>query len=154
MRRVSAAAIQIQLPQTIIDETGIENWQEQCPVFEIADVDKKNWPDWCQAASQMMDNLEYALNVVRSVTLEELIKTESSIAKHFAEKTTPEAAPTAGSCPADYPILLPGNEHVLQQKLDLWNRFQLAHGAVPTTMRLIVAMGIVGGTVYSGLVGF
>lgn len=154
IRTVSSAAIQIQLPQTIIDETGIENWQEQCPTFEIADVDKKNWPEWCQTASKMMDHLEYALNIVRSSTLEELIKTESSIAKHFSEKTIPEAAPAVGSCPADYPILLPGDEHVLQQKLDLWNRFQLAHGVVPTTMRLIIAMGIVGGTVYTGFVGF
>ena len=49
---------------------------------------------------------------------------------------------------------MPGQEHVLQRKLDLWNRFQLAHGAGPTLLRLVVALGIVGGTIYSGVLGF
>ena len=53
--------------------------------------------------------------------------------------------------PSDYPLLLPGNEHQLQQKLDVWNRFQLAHGTFPTLARLVVAIGIVGGALYSGI---
>ena len=43
------------------------------------------------------------------------------------------------------------NLYVLQRKLDLWNRFQLAHGVGPTLMRVMVSVGIVGSTIYIGL---
>ena len=55
-----------------------------------------------------------------------------------------------GKAPDSYPVLLPGEEHKLQQKLDLWNRFQLAHGFFPTLARLLVAGAVVGGTVFVG----
>ena len=102
-----------------------------------------------------MSNMSYALSVIRSAALDELINTESLIADHVKNKKKPEdSAPQAGSNPTDYPVLLPGDEHILQRKLDLWNRFQLAHGVVPTMMRLLVSLGIVGGTIYAGVVGF
>ncbi|UTW44212.1 M48 family metalloprotease [bacterium SCSIO 12696] len=153
MRTVSACAVQLSLPQAIIGTTGIENWAEQCPQFEMVDVNKKNWGDWCQAASEIMGNLSYALTVVQSAALEELISTESKLAKHLTDGTTPDVAPTPANGPAEYPVLLKGDEHTLQRKLDLWNRFQLAHGVLPTALRLIVSLGIVGGTVYGGFVG-
>ncbi|MEJ2611505.1 MAG: hypothetical protein P8179_15830 [Candidatus Thiodiazotropha sp.] len=101
-----------------------------------------------------MDNLDYAIGLVQSSTLEELINSEAIVAKYFADGIALESAPSTGNCPVDYPVLLPGNEHVLPRKLDLWNRFQLAHGFMPTMLRLLVSLGIVGGTIYSGIVGF
>ncbi len=154
LRNVSAYMNQINLPESIAETTGINNWVEQCPKFDLADVNKKNWGEWCQAASQVMDDMAYALSIVQSTALETLIKSEQTVALHIANGTSPDAAPSAGSCPAGYPVLMPGTEHVLQSKLDLWNRFQLAHGFTPTLLRLLVALGIVGGTIYSGFVGF
>jgi hypothetical protein len=153
MRIVSDKAVQIALPQSIIEVTGIDNWKEQCPTFELVEVDKDNWPDWCQAASEVMDHLYYALGLIQSAALEELINREATVAQYLADNSALEAAPVAGSSPDEYPVLLPGNEHVLQRKLDLWNRFQLAHGFMPTMLRLVVSLGIVGGTLYSGIVG-
>ena len=154
LREVSSFAEQIVLPPTISEATGIDNWQEKFPRFEIDDVTKSNWVDWCRVGSQMMDNLSHALNIVRAATLEELVSRESAIAKHSTEGTDPGPAPAPGSAPSGYPVLLPGQEHVLQRKLDLWNRFQLAHGFFPTTMRLLVSFIIVGGTIYGGVIGF
>ena len=154
MRIVANSAIEIELPESISFAVGIDNWKDQCPRFEIDKVDKKNWGQWCQEALQIMDNLHYGLSLVQSETLQELINTEAKLAKHINENTSIDKAPTAKNCPKDYPVLIPGNEHVLQYKLDLWNRFQLAHGLFPTMMRLVVAMAIVGGTIYGGIVGF
>jgi len=150
---ISASAAKLKLPQTIIDTMGIDDWAKQCPQFELAAVNKKNWVEWCQAASTLMGNLSHALNALESITLDEMIQTEAMLRKHLADNTTPEAAPAAGSCPTQYPLLIPGNENVLQRKLDLWNRFQLAHGIFPTLTRLLISLGIVGGTIYGGLSG-
>ncbi|BFM13938.1 hypothetical protein R50073_01210 [Maricurvus nonylphenolicus] len=153
MHQMSSAALQLVLPEPIIKATGIEKWSEQCPQFDIAPVDKKNWPDWCQASSQIMNNLSYALDIIQSAALEELINTESKLAKYLRDSHETEPAPGPGQCPPKYPVLLPGEEHVLQRKLDFWNRFQLAHGFFPTTLRLFVSIGIVGGTIYGGFLG-
>ncbi|MEO0575691.1 MAG: M48 family metallopeptidase [Pseudomonadota bacterium] len=154
MREVSSFATQIVLPATIAEQTGINDWATQFPTFDIDDVNKKNWPDWCRVGSQMMGDMSHALSIVRSAALEELISRETDIANHHAQGADVDAAPHAGSTPNGYPVLLPGKEHVLQRKLDLWNRFQLAHGAGPTMVRLFVSLTIVGGTIYSGVLGF
>jgi len=117
-------------------------------------VDKKNWPQWCEAGSKSMRDLSYALGLISSAALEELIKVEQEIAAHLSESSEIAEAPEAvKTCETGYPILLPGNENVLQRKLDLWNRFQLAHGFMPTLARLVVSLGIVGGTIFSGFIG-
>jgi len=151
MREVSSIALKITLPPSIAEELGLNDWQAQFPKFDIANVDNKNWPDWCQAASQLMDNYQYVMDSVYSVTLDALLGNEKAIEQHYCNSTLPDAAPQAGECPEEYPVLMPGEEHVLQQKLDLWNRFQLAHGVGPTILRLVISIGIVGGTIFSGL---
>ncbi|WP_428034587.1 M48 family metallopeptidase [Amphritea sp.] len=153
MRLISNAAAHIVLPDPIVKVTGFENWSERFPEFDIADVNKKNWGEWCEVASTLMNNLLYTLSEIKSATLEELVTSEEKIAQHLLANTVPDVAPDGGSCPAEYPVLLPGDEHELQQKLDLWNRFQLAHGLVPSTLRFVIAFGIVAGTLYSGVVG-
>lgn len=150
MNAVSEKTFALKLPANILKELGIDNWDEQCQQFDFVDVDKKNWPEWAQAASEVMSNILYILGTTQALVLEELINTEATLRKHISEQTTIEQAPEATICPADYPTLLPGQEHVLQRKLDLWNRFQLAHGFGPTMLRLIISLGIVGGTMYGG----
>ena len=144
----------LNLPQTVKEQLSVNNWQEQCPRFDLNPVDKKNWPQWCEAASTSMNNLSYALGLVSSTTLEELITVEQELGKYLHGSTSVAQAPEAVTpCEDGYPILLPGNENVLQRKLDVWNRFQLAHGFMPTLARLVVSLGIVGGTIFSGLIG-
>lgn len=152
MNEVSNRAAEIVPPQSLLEAMGIEDWSQAFARFDLINVNRNNWVDWCQAADQSMGNIAHALGALQTVTLEELIKTESMLAKHVSKHEAPEDAPQPGSYPEQYPILLPGNERELQRKLDLWNRFQLAHGFWPTLLRLIVSLGIVGGTVYGGLV--
>lgn len=100
-----------------------------------------------------MAHFEHALGVLHNVFLEELLESEATLKTHFQKGSVPAAAPNAGKCATDYPTLLSGEEYVLQKKLDLWNRFQLAHGLVPSLARTAVALTIVGGTIYAGLIG-
>jgi hypothetical protein len=153
MREISDIANQVDLPPIISQIANIKNWQEQMPKFQITNVDKKNWPDWCSAASQLMDDFTYVMGLIQAITLEELLQNEKALAEHYCNETKPEPAPQTGKVPQSYPVLMPGEEHVLQRKLDLWNRFQLAQGVAPTIMRSLVSLGIVGGTIYCGLLG-
>lgn len=150
MNEVSDSVANIQLPEKVASELGVENWAEQCPQFGLVDVTNKNWMDWCKAASESMAQMERVLNMIKVIALEELIHGEELIREHLQKQTPIDAAPSAGACPQQYPLLMPGDENTLQRKLDLWNRFQLAHGFMPATARLIVSLGIVGGTIVGG----
>lgn len=153
MKGVVEAAQGITLSEDLLEKTGIENWADQCPNFELLDVTKGNWQDWCNVAFDEMGNLSYALGILQNVALDELIQSEKTVEENMTAGSIPDAVTSWTQSPANYPLLVPGNEHVLQRKLDLWNRFQLAHGFGPTVMRLLVASGIVGGTIAAGFIG-
>lgn len=151
VNEISASALELQLPQPVAEALGIADWARQCPKFELREVNKKNWGEWCQVASERISDLVYALSIICDAALDELICTEVMLRKCLTDNTTPEAAPEPGASPSKYPLLIPGNENVLQRKLDLWNRFQLAHGFFPTLLRLLISMSIVGGTIFGGM---
>jgi len=154
MKDVSEYCLALQLPDFIKTELKVDDWQKQSPIFNLEPVTKKNWPQWCEASSKSMNNHSYAFGLIAKIVLEELIKTEQKIADAIKNKTELTKAPEVKKCSKEgYPTLLPGDENVLQRKLDLWNRFQLAHGVVPTISRLLVSLSIVGGTIYSGFIG-
>ncbi|BFM13672.1 hypothetical protein R50072_38250 [Simiduia litorea] len=152
MRDVSAALIHVELSSAIHEKLGIEDWKTQCPAFTLVDVTKGNWGEWCPAASEQMSTIAGLLGYLNDLILNELIVTERAVAAITAETEVAAPFPEAGKVPEAYPVLLPGQENVLQRKLDLWNRFQLAHGFMPSLARLLVAGAIVGGTIYGGLI--
>ena len=65
------------------------------------------------------------------------------MARFVRDKMAPGAAPDATTVPEKYPVLVPGNERPRKTKLDLWDRFHVADGLVPTLARLTVACGII-----------
>lgn len=89
-------------------------------------------------------------NYSAELLLEEVIVAEDKIATTLKGNTDIEVAPLAQPPLTKYPTLMQGDEHQLQSKLDLWNRFQLAHGVAPTIARLTVAVAVIGGTIYGG----
>ncbi|WP_028109562.1 M48 family metallopeptidase [Ferrimonas futtsuensis] len=153
MREISQVALAIELPPTVAEVVGVTDWASQFPAFTLGDVDKGNWPDWCQAASEAIEGYHQAMGLIYSAAIDRLLETEELVKQHYCSGTPLPEAPVPGGGPESYPNLLPGDEHVLQRKLDLWNRFQLAHGAAPTLMRLMVSLAVVGGTIWWGLQG-
>jgi len=154
MRSVSENLGQLEFSEKINKELGIESWPKSSPVFDFSPVNKQNWPQWCQEASNVMAHFKHALGLLHNLFLEDLLESEAALKTHFQTGTNPPPAPASGKCAQDYPTLLSGEEYVLQKKLDLWNRFQLAHGVGPSVLRTLVALTIVGGTIYAGLFGF
>ncbi len=150
MRQTSVLLQEFELPSAVSAALEISNWQEQRPVFDFPNVDSGNWHQWCPAA---MEHAQYFVSVFEAIgaeVLEQLIGTEQLVMNILAGNAEVEVTPTPSRCPAQYPLLMPGDEHVLQRKLDLWNRFQLAQGIFPSAARLVVSIGIVGGTLVAG----
>ncbi|WP_226911336.1 M48 family metallopeptidase [Gallaecimonas mangrovi] len=149
---VNAAITQFTLTQQLMTAFEVEDWPKQCPEFDLVEITKDNWHQWFPAAHDSMNNIAGVLEYMRDMLVDDLVSCELSIEKMFNNEEEVTPAPSAATVPEQYPTLLPGQEHQLQSKLDLWNRFQLAQGTIPTLLRLLVATGIVGGTLYGGWV--
>jgi tetratricopeptide (TPR) repeat protein len=84
------------------------------------------------------------LSALRQAALEQLLLVESQVARFVRTKMQPGAAPEPSVIPNQYPVFVPGrSERPRQKKLDLWDRFHVADGLVPTLARLTVACGII-----------
>jgi len=151
MTKVSHHLSEIELSPNLLEELKIESWDKVRPIFDFAPVSKKNFVTWTQEALKVMAGFDHTLNVLRIELLEDLLEKEMALKSHHRAGTTPAEAPAAGKTPVDYPVLRDGDEYVLRKKLDLWNRFQLAQGVVPTLLRTFVSICIVGGTIFVGL---
>ncbi|ROQ30595.1 M48 family metallopeptidase [Gallaecimonas pentaromativorans] len=152
METINQAMAEMVPTQKLLAHFEIENWRDSFPEFGLVAVDKHNWGEWCPAAHERMDSIAGALEYIRDLLLDDLIEAEGQVEQMAAGELESRAAPTAPAAPPSYPVLMPGSEHQLQRRLDLWNRFQLAHGTLPTLARLLVSIAIVGGTLYGGWV--
>lgn len=139
------------LPEKVLKKLEIDDWAKVSPTFEFSKVDGDNWAEWCQAAFEVLPRFEHTLGLLHNIFLEELLESEQTLKRHHLAGTEPGPAPKSGKCISDYPVLLPGDEYVLQKKLDLWNRFVLAHGIGPSILRTAISLTIIGGTLYIGL---
>ncbi|HVY31103.1 MAG TPA: M48 family metallopeptidase [Polyangiaceae bacterium] len=132
--------------------------------FQVPAPDTNNLANWLQVIDSWVDGVLGALGLLERVSLELLLHAEEHVAQCFLNGTDPGAAPQAPRAPEKYATLAPGQERERQKRLDWWNRFQTADGALPTLARLVVAGGILAGvlgfstglakipiTVYNGL---
>jgi hypothetical protein len=121
----------------------IEDWQKALGEFSLPLADENNLSHWLQAVDSWVGSAAAALSALRQAALEQLLLVEGQVARFVREKMQPNAAPAATVVPSQYPLLVPGSERPRQKKLDLWDRFHVADGLVPTLARLTVACGII-----------
>ena len=88
----------------------------------------------------------------RTCALEQLLVSEAQVAEFVRKGMKPGEAPPASRVPASYALLLPGAERPRQRKLDWWDRFHTADGALATIAKLAVAGTIVGGVIVVGTI--
>lgn len=132
------------LDQPLLTRLGIESWAASLEDFTLPQASTDNVNEWMQVIDGWGNSLAAQLSGLCSATLEQLLHSEAELARHLRQSSQPEAAPTPTRTPQRYAVLLPGQERKRQLKLDWWDRFQIADGALATTMRLLVAALIVG----------
>lgn len=113
--------------------------------FQVPAPDTNNLANWLQVIDSWVDGVLGALGLLERVSLELLLHAEEHVGRCFLNGTDPGAAPPAPRAPEKYSTLTPGQERERQKRLDWWDRFQTADGALPTLARLVVAGGILAG---------
>jgi Zn-dependent protease with chaperone function len=133
----------IVLDRTLLRRLKIESWREALGAFGLPLASEQNVGEWLNAIDSWVSSAGSALSGLRHSALEQLLLAEAQVARFVRQGMTPGAAPAATKAPAQYPVLTPGSERPRQRKLDLWDRFHVADGLVPTLARLTVACGII-----------
>ncbi len=134
----------IQLDRTLLRRLKVDDWQVALGDFRLPLADDDNLGDWLQAIDSWVGSAMSALAALRQAALEQLLLVESQVARFVRTKLQPGAAPEPSFIPPQYPVFVPGHsERPRQRKLDLWDRFHVADGLVPTLARLTVACGII-----------
>jgi Zn-dependent protease with chaperone function len=133
----------IVLDRTLLRRLKVESWQQTLGSFGLPLATDQNLGDWLNAIDSWVSSAGNALSALRQSALEQLLLVETQVARFVRDKMTPGPAPEATQVPTQYPLLVPGSERPRQKKLDLWDRFHVADGVVPTLARLTVACGII-----------
>ncbi|MBL8271031.1 M48 family metallopeptidase [Steroidobacter sp.] len=133
----------IQLDRTVLRRLKVDSWQAALGDFNLPPADQNNLGDWLQAIDSWVGSAAAALSALRQASLEQLLLVEGQVARFVRTKLQPGAAPEPSVVPNQYPVFVPGSERPRQKKLDLWDRFHVADGLVPTLARLTVACGII-----------
>lgn len=130
----------------------IGNWSGAIGELGLLGPTFENIGEWFKVYEGWVDRLSNALLALRRHALEELLLAEGKVAAAARVSTAPDAnteprlelAPQASGVPAQYPVLLPGQEYKLSTQLDWWARFQTANGLFPALARFAVAATIIG----------
>lgn len=141
-------AAQVQLPEPIRQQLGLESWESALGEFSFVPANRDNIGNWLNAVDSWINAACGWLGALRQVSLEALLRTETRIAIWNSRGAADEDAPAPASVPSDYPTLTPGEERELQKRLGWWDRFQTADGAAAAALRLLVAAGIIGGALF------
>jgi len=142
---------QLQLDASLNKRLKIESWSENIGNFDLPHPNKENINDWMQAVDSWFDSICYALDTLRTETLEQLLVTESYVGHKYQQKEPAAMTYGVSKAPEEYNKLLPGNERKLQKKLGLWDRFQTADGFFGAFLRFSVSGGIVGSVLWFSL---
>lgn len=134
----------IQLDRTMLRRLKLDSWQLGLGEFRLPLANDDNLGDWIQAIDSWVGSASSAMSALRQAALEQLLLVESQVARFVRTNMQPGDAPEPSVIPPQYPVFVPGrSERPRQKKLDLWDRFHVADGLVPTLARLTVACGII-----------
>ncbi|SFV10116.1 M48 family metallopeptidase [Pseudoduganella namucuonensis] len=127
------------------------NWKEMLGEFGLPLAGRENINQWMGAIDGWVGHATGALTALRGAALEQLLLTETLIARHVHLKAAPRPAPAPSRVPYDYARLAPGDERKRQTRLGAWARFLRADGVLPGAARLAVAGGVVAAALGAGM---
>lgn len=136
----------------ILTRLKVSKWDEKLEEFKLPPASENNINDWMSSFDGWVGLTLEALSDLCSETLEQLLQTEQELERLLKEGKSAESAPEPSKILPDYATLLQGQERKRQKQLGLWDRFQIADGIFPGTVRLLIACTIVG--VVLGFGGF
>jgi Zn-dependent protease with chaperone function len=143
LREVHQSADSVSADRTVLRRMKKASWREALEPLRLPAPTAANLGDWLGAADGWMRSTLSSLAGLRLAALEQLLLSETQIARFVRQGIKPAAAPPASQAPQSYRLLLPGSERPRQQ-LGWWDRFQTASGVLPMILRSAAAAAIVG----------
>lgn len=119
------------------------SWQESMGAFGLNLCERGNINQWLGVVDSWVRAVVNTLNALRTAALEELLVTETMVARLARDSEAMTAAPAPSQAPSGYPVLLPGAERKRQTTLSWWARFQRADGWLAGGARVLAAGAIV-----------
>jgi hypothetical protein len=154
MEQIYAKAGALTLDATLAAKLEADgNWSGMLGEFKLPLAGSENINDWLGALRGWLGHIDGCLSSLRTAALEQLLLTETMVARASRQQAAPEAAPAPSQVPAEYPLLLAGGERVRQTQLGWWARFQRADGLLPGAARLLAAGAVVGVVLGAGSLG-
>jgi len=148
---IFSEALEVELPPILRGELDLEtSWIETLGPFELPPPHLANIGDWIGAAMSYVDGLSGLLGTLYTAALNELLRVERELARLARCGEPAPEAPPVPRMPARYPTRLDFDARPRQERLGWWDRFQVADGFIPATLRFAVAGAIVGTVLYAG----
>jgi len=152
LSEIHAQAGAVKLDPSLLGQMEVESWGKALEDFSLPPPTTENIGEWLNVIDSWVNAAAGALGALRSCALEQLLRSEAQVAACVREGRKPVDAPPASVVPARYALLPSGAERPRQRKLDWWDRFHTADGAVATIAKLAVAGTIVGGVIIVGAI--
>jgi Zn-dependent protease with chaperone function len=150
LQSVHAQAAQVLPDPTLLERMHVVSWPEALEEFKLPAPSRDNIGEWLNVIDGWVNAACGALGSLRLASLEQLLVSEARVGAAVQNRNALGVAPVASVMPMDYATLLPGFERKRQKKLDWWDRFHTADGAIATVAKLTVAATIVGGVMVLG----
>jgi len=141
---------QVALDPVLLANLKIDNWADCLGELELPRADKSNISGWIGVVDSWVNKAANSCAALKRAALDELLAAEHRVASHVREGLPLEPAPEASVVPAEYDLLLVGQERALDEKPDWWARFLTADGKLAAVGRLGVAGVIVAGGLCMG----
>lgn len=144
-------ADQVELGEALSKSLEVTDWQTALGEFNLGRATETNLDKAIPAIHSWLDASYNWLSLLQDESLEQLLKFEAYTAKCFFKHSKEAAqAPLAPRINYQYDAFTVGSERKRQTKLNLWERFYLTQGIFPSTLRLAVALAIIGGVIWLG----
>jgi hypothetical protein len=153
LRKIHRHIDKVVLPEPVARQLGKASWAQMFDErYTNPAPSLENLHEWLPAVAGWFDVTASALDKLERASLQHLLELEALLEACVREHRHPGPPPEAARTPKKYRVLPPGRERKRQTKLDLWERFYLAQGWGPATLRTVAALAIVLGVIYGSFV--
>lgn len=151
MHQIYSDAGQVYLDRRLSERFGMEcDWCSALGELSLTPPHGDSMNEFMRDSDVCVATLSRWLDALRADALEELLVTETMLARGAGAGEAIAPAPAPSRVPPAYPVLLAGAGRKRQLQLGWWARFQRADGLVPGGARLLVAASIVAAVLSAG----
>lgn len=152
LRQIHEESEKIELGAALATKLETTSWHQKLGgALELPAPDEDNLGQWLGAVGSWSGSASNELAVLRRAALAELLRAEAQVAAATCGDgpTAPPVTPLA-AVRLEFRWFPVAAERPRQTRLGWWDRFMVADGYVPATIRLAVAGGIVGSVMWMG----